>query len=219
LKKKKVKGKENNHPSIMVLVALLTILMGLTPQRANSADGITSIESYCKNIDRYVEANPASNRIFADVSSGVKDAKDNWREFKSEDERNKVDDGENLNQNASVWLKSGNVVVAYCMFQSPSRDWAHYVTFYFRADGSLSKIHSVLNTFLGNMQVIRDQYYSSPGKMLQSSVQYLDLQTQKQKKPTEDFVDETIPVYKRNKYLPFINLLKSAPQQSSVLDR
>jgi len=83
----------------------------------------------------------------------MKGEKSRWREFKSEVEREEADTG---NDKAKVWAKDGAVALVSYAFQSPSGDWAHYVSYYFREDGTLAKIHAQLNTFYGNMTVIRE---------------------------------------------------------------
>jgi hypothetical protein len=173
------------------------------------SNGISSIEAYCKQLDQFVKNNPDSFRIFANIGSGLQGRKDIWREFKTDEERNNADNGENLNDNVRVWLKSGSIIIADCLFQSPSRDWTLYVTYYFREDGSLAKLHSVLNTFYGHISAIRDRYYSPSGNLLRSSAQYFDLGTKKRKKPGKDFQDEHIPEYLNSKNLPCSDLLKA----------
>jgi len=100
----------------VLMLLMIAANWNVVSREAISSNGVTSIETYCKEIDQYVEANPALGRIFADVGSGAESRNDNWREFKSEEERQKAGDGYNLNANANVWLKSGVVVVAHCMF-------------------------------------------------------------------------------------------------------
>jgi len=79
------------------------------------------------------------------------------------------------------------------------------------ADGTHLPInkHARLNTFYGYMTVIRERYYDPKGKLLSSSQQFLDLDTQKKKKPGADgeFIDEPIAVYRTVKALPFYTLL------------
>jgi hypothetical protein len=130
--------------------------------------------------------------------------KSQWREFKSEVEREEADTG---NDKANVWAKDGAVVSAYFTFQSLSGDWAHYVNYYFREDGALAKIQARLNTFYGDMIVIRERFYDPKGRLLSSSQQFLDLKTKKKKRPGETFEDEPIPVYRTVKALPFYTAL------------
>jgi len=57
------------------------------------------------------------------------------------------------------------------------------------------------------MIVIRERFYDPRGRLLSSSQQFLDLETEKKKKPGADFEDETIPLYRTVKALPFYTLL------------
>jgi hypothetical protein len=174
----------------------------------NPAD-IASIEAYSKGIDRYIKRSPKGARIFGNIASGTENEPDKWREFRNEKEREKADTGDNLNENAYVWLRDGMVVGANFTFQSPSRDWAHYVMYYYRSDGTLAKINAELRTFYGNTIVIRNRLYNPNGKLLQEKTRYLDLQTRKPKKVKEgDFQDMPIELYAKTSDLPFYALVK-----------
>lgn len=194
---------------ILVYAALFFVQAGTSnsSQAQPRTAAITSIKAYCQQVDDYVKRNPKWGRLFADVSSDTKNQKSKWREFKSDTEREKADTGENLNDNAIVWTKDGVVVLASFTFQSPSRDWAHFLHYYFRANGSLARISAQLNTFYGNMTVLRERFYDSSGKLLSSSEQFRDMTTQKKRNPGEDFVTEPIPLYQTIKSLPFYPML------------
>lgn len=168
---------------------------------------IASIDAYSKAVDQFIKRNQKSARIFANVASDSEQAKDNWREFKTEKARDKADTGDNLNENAYVWSRNGKLVGANFTFQSPSRDWAHFVMYYFREDGTLAKTESTLNTFYGNVTIKRNTYYDPNGKALRTTTRYLDLNTQKPIKPKGDFFDEPTPVYPKVSALPFHHLL------------
>lgn len=162
------------------------------------------INSYAKSIEQFTKRNPKGKRIFGNVAS-EEDTVDKWREFKSDKET----EDQTLYENAAVWLKDGKVAVAYLEFTSPSGDWFHFVNYYFRADGTLAKIHEQLNTFYspdGGISVVREKFYGSNGKLLHTSIRYLDLQSKKPRKRGE-FADEPIPVYKTVRALPFAKLL------------
>ncbi len=169
--------------------------------------GVTAVNTYAKDIDQFIKRNPKDHRIFGDTASGTQDEPSHWQEFKTEAEREKADTGENLNENAYVWLKGGKVVGVNFTFQSPSRDWAQFAMYYFREDGTLAKIQSRLNTFYGELTVRQEKFYSSEGKLLRTTKKYLDLNSQKPKKPGKDIQEFPIPVYRRVEDLPFYKLL------------
>jgi len=197
------------RPLFSVFVCIVLAFSALAQTNASAdkqiRDGeIASIKTYSQELDDYSKRNPKLKRLLADISS-EEEQKSRWREFKSEKERDDAATGDRAN----VWTQDGAVVLACYTFQSASGDWAHYVNYYFREDGSLAKIHAQLNTFYGNMTVIRERFYDPKGKLLSSSQQFLDLDTQKKKKPGADgeFIDEPIPVYRTVKALPFYTLL------------
>jgi hypothetical protein len=167
---------------------------------------LTNIDSFAKKVDQFIKGNQKTLRIFANVSSGTSSAPDQWREFKSEDERQNADTGENLNENANVWLHAGKVVGATFTFQSPSRDWAQLVMYYFREDGTLAKIQSRLNTFYGDMTVTREKFYGANGRLLRTTKTCFDLKSQKPK-VCAGFTDESIPAFRSVQTLPFYKFL------------
>ncbi len=205
--------KSRNSKFISLALSLLLVLpifveaQNRRVSRKEKVAEISQIESHTKEIDRYIKTNPESFRIFANIASGVEKVADEWREFRSESEREAADTGDNLNENAYVWLKKGKVIGAKFTFQSPSRDWAHLVMYYFREDGSLAKVEAQLNTFYGNMSIIRERWYNREGKLLRSISRHLDLNSGKRRKPGKDFIDEPIPLYRSAENLPFHHLL------------
>jgi hypothetical protein len=162
---------------------------------------LASINTYARQVDRFIKLNNKSRRVFGDIG----DKEENWREFKGQVAKGETDP-DDLDEVAYVWARKGKVVAAGFTFQSESRDWYHFVTYYFREDGTLAKIHSRLNTFYGSVTAIRDQYYGSNGRVLKSTARFLDIQTQKPKK-NPNFQDEPTPVYLNVRKLPFFKLL------------
>jgi hypothetical protein len=194
---------------LLIFSALVAGQEQKTPQpQPQKETGLAAISSYTKSIDQFTKRNPKKRRIFGNVA-GVEDEQDKWREFKSARKMEQADEGDNLDERAAVWLKEGKIVTAKFSFTSPSGDWAHYVNYYFRADGTLAKIHAQLNTFAasdGGMGVVRDKFYAANKRLLHTSTRYLDLKTQKPRKPG-DFMDQPIPVYRTVRNLPFSKLL------------
>lgn len=180
---------------------------GTTLSTSQPKGRVADIEAYSVEIDKFVKSNVKTERIFANVADGTKNEASSWREFKTEDERMKADTGGNLNESVYVWLRDGKVIGANFTFQSPSRDWAQFVMYYFRGDGTLAKSNSTLNTFNGGISVIRQDYYDSKGILLKGTTHCKDLKTQ-QSKPCGDFQDRPAPLYTTIRQLPFYGLLR-----------
>jgi hypothetical protein len=189
-------------------VLLLILLFALFNQIQAQTETAAQIDKYTKTISSFMKK--TKQRIFADVSSNWK--KPSWKELKTEKLRDNADTGENLNENAYVWMKDGKIVSASFTFQSPSRDWAHFVTYYFRSDGTLAKAESLLNTFYGNVTAERNYYFDTKGRILNRNAKYLDLTTQKpinlkERIKTQEFIDEEVKFFKDTNKLPFIRLM------------
>jgi hypothetical protein len=119
--------------------------------------------------------------------------------------------GQPRRQRARVAARPQSCRSARFSFTGSSGDWYHYIDYYFRADGTLAKIHAQLNTFAspdGGISVVRDKLYSSGGKLLHAATRYRDLQSQ-QPRERGEFMDQPIPVYKTVRDLPFLRLLRS----------
>jgi hypothetical protein len=188
------------HFFLILAVALAASAMCST-QVAAQRPAVVSINSFANEVDRFIKHHP--KRIFANASE-AEDEADNWREFKTAAE---VENGETaFDESAYVWQKTGKVVAASFTFTSQSGDWAQYVNYYFREDGTLAKIRVHLNTFHGNLSVIREKFYDGSGKLLRTSTRYLNLRSQKPTK-SRDFMDEPIPLYLKARDLPFFKLL------------
>jgi hypothetical protein len=79
-------------------------------------------------------------------------------------------------------------------------------------------VEAQLNTFYGNMSVIRKRWYDSDGKLLRSAARRLDIRSRRRKKPDADFIDEPIPIYRRAENLPFDYSLRNA-QSNKAMNR
>lgn len=185
----------------LILAGVVSASVFCSTQAAAQKPTLVSINSYVRQVDQFIKRHP--RRVFANASE-AEDEADHWREFKTVAE---VESGETtFDETAYVWEKTGKLVAANFTFTSQSGDWAHYVTCYFREDGTLAKIHAQLNTFHGNLSVIREKFYDGRGKLLHTSARYLDLKSQKPTR-SRDFMDQEIPLYLRARDLPFYKLL------------
>jgi len=184
----------------MKIPSIILLFVCITASAQTPKPNVAEINTYTTSIDRFMKVNKTPH-YFGDVSL---EEKSNWKQFKT---RKLIDNAEEVYEKAVVWSRTGKIVGVILTLSSPSGDWAHYVTYYFRADGSLAKIHAELNTFYGEVSIIRDRFYDSGGQLLHSTQKILDLQTRKPKKPTGDFMDQEILVYKKVSELPFSKLL------------
>jgi len=185
----------------LIAVALLANALRST-QVAAQRPTLVSINSYAKRVDQFVKCHP--QRVFANLMSEKKSEPDRWREFKSAGELESAE--ATLDESAYAWQKAGKVVAANFTLTSQSGDWVQYIIYYFREDGTLAKIHAQLNTFYGNLSVIREKFYDAGGRLLHRSSKYLDLHSQRPTK-SRDFVDKPVPLYLRTRDLPFYKFL------------
>jgi hypothetical protein len=185
------------------LLCVSAVFLSLTSQVATAQTTVATINTYTKQIDRNV--NPKQARLFGDMS-GIEDQNSKWQEFKTARQRDGAGNGDNLNESAAVWTRQGKVVRADFTFTSPSGDWMHFITYHFRDDGSLAKLHAQLNTFYGNVSVVRVQYFNTAGAVIHSTKKFLDMKSQRTIKPQE-FMDNPVTVFRSISELPFHTLL------------
>lgn len=191
----------------IVLILLLAAVAKPAPA------SISSIDSLCERVLTYAVGKEASPRIFADVSDQANaTSKEEWRAFKSKDALDRLAKEQDIYTQAFVWQHGGATLVSI-LFTSPSGDWAHYVDYCFRADGSLARITSTLNTFNVNakndddspVSRIRTKHFNPAGELLRSRTRVLSI---KSKKPVKvAFMDQDEPFYRRIRDLPFGALL------------
>jgi iron uptake system EfeUOB component EfeO/EfeM len=167
---------------------------------------VSAIEKEVSTIKQFRSQKTSVKRFAANlIGQGEKESK--WRIFKNEAELEKENIGDNIGESANVWLKNGQVVTASFTIQTESGDWIHFITYYYRKDGTLAKIEAQLNTFYGNQTVLRNRYYSQRGELLKQSDEYRNLRTKQKNKPNENFIDEPIPNYLNVSQLPFYALV------------
>ncbi|HEY6805193.1 MAG TPA: hypothetical protein VI306_16575 [Pyrinomonadaceae bacterium] len=180
---------------------LLLMLTASSSAFAQTKPSVAEIDAYALKIDRFTKANK-KHRLFADVSS-QDDEKEQWKEFKND----KQLEAATWYEASHVFTRTGKIVVARFTFTSPSGDWYHFIDYYFRDDGSLAKIHARLNTFYGNISVIRNRYFDSAGSLIKETKSFHEVKTDRVAKEPAGFMDEPIPLYKTVSDLPFSKLL------------
>ncbi|HEX8735327.1 MAG TPA: hypothetical protein VF721_08405 [Pyrinomonadaceae bacterium] len=168
---------------------------------------IKRVDAYCKTVDAFVKKYNGPHLVFAGISD-ENENKPKWKKYNSEKEFKKAQETVGFYDIAYVWQKNGKIVMTNFTFSSASGDWVHYVYQYFREDGTLAKVEAQLNTFYGNLTVLRDFYFNRNGKLLRKTAKYLDLKTKKPKKPDkQNFYDKEVNIFKKTNSLPFNSLL------------
>jgi hypothetical protein len=171
---------------------------------------IKTVEVYAKTIDKFVKKEGKPHLVIADMSDYNESQKPIWKSYNSERAFEEARETSEAYTIAYVWKKNGKPVAVNFTLSSPSGDWAQFVLYIFRADGTLAKIDSTLNTFYGDASILRTFYFDEKAKKLKETVKYKDLQTEKNFDPKErDFYDQEVEIYKNAKNLPFAKLLKT----------
>lgn len=170
------------------------------------------IDAYVRSVDTFVRRHPTAI-IVADIAE-YDSGKPEWRRFPSESELAKFRESSETYTVAYNYRKSGKIVASNFTRFSPSGDWAKYLSHYFREDGSLAKVSSELRTFYGDLIIQQEFYFNARGKRIKKSIKYLDLTTQKPKKPAAEYIEgmneelDRADYYLTVKSLPFVRLLK-----------
>ncbi len=186
-------------------IPLISLLFLLIMAANVSADQVTETDKLVKSLNNHVQNNKSAVRIIANVADDGKP--DDWREFENDEKRAESDSGYNLNDNFFI-LKTEIGTYLYALFQSPSRDWAQYVTYFFRADGSLTKMETQLRTFIGQVIAIRNRWFSTDGTQLKIEREFLDLTTEEPTETNDEFYDIKEPVYIRISQVPIYEMIR-----------
>ena len=169
---------------------------------------IKRIDAYAKTVDAFVKRYKGPHLIFADVSH---DGDPRWEKFASEKALEKFRENSETYSIAYNWQKNQRILKSNFTLFSESGDWAQYVDYYFREDGTLARGESELRTFNGDYIVIRRHYFHRNGKLIHRSIKYLDLDTRKPKKPSDYLGDNSpwnVDYFKKTSKLPFAHLIK-----------
>jgi len=187
----------------------LAFVIASAPASAAEPNPADEANAYCDALKGLATGEKMPFRILADVSSGRREGPPDWREFETDDERARQDTGDNLNGNANVYYKKEQAVYIHVLYQSPSRDWGHYVNYCFRPDGTLARISSELRTLHGRVRVVRTFLYDTSRGVLSQSKRVLDLESGEPVAKGRDFIDQEVPVFWAMSEFPFYKLLIS----------
>ncbi len=192
----------------------------VTAKRVKQTDKkVKPIEAYAKKIENFVKAEKKPHLVIADVSDFNKDEKPIWKKYASEAEFEKARETQESYEIAYIWNKNNKPVAVNFTYSSPSGDWAQYVYYIFREDGSVARADRELRTFMGDIIVNRIYIYDETGKLLKETKTFRDLETQKPVKATKNFQDMDVKIYKSINTLPFASMLSSdATDEKSLSD-
>lgn len=174
-----------------------------------------------KNIDRFCDGlvpmtKKGSGRLFGLVQKDDYE-KGRWSEFMRESDLKAAAEAERVFDVARVWSRADGAIAVTMTLTSGSGDWFHLVEYCFRADGTLARMNSTLNTFnavdkdpekdVSGASRYRKRHFDGTGKQISVTKRILDLQT-KRPAPTLQVMDDDEPIYKTANALPFFALLK-----------
>jgi hypothetical protein len=176
------------------------------PQSEDPA--LTAARAYVKSVNEYALKQGSPDLIIADVSDYNEDSKPVWKKYSSEEELENSREEEESYTIAYVWFQDRLPTAVNFTYSSPSGDWALYVEYVFRTDGSAAGIRRELRTFQGNIAVTNISFLDEKGKLLKETTEFADLETQKPVPPTKNYADIDVDIYKRVSDLPFAAMLK-----------
>jgi hypothetical protein len=193
---------------VLLFQSAIVLAQGNTAKRAGQTDeSVKAIEAYAKQIEAFVKKEGKPHLIIADIADYNKSDQPVWKKYDSEEEFEKARETEESYTIAYNWQKDGKLIATNFTYSSPSGDWAQYVYYVFREDGTTARAERELRTFLGDMIVNRVYIYDKSGKLLKQTKTFRDLNTQKIVKPTDNFMDMDVEIYKNKGSLPFAGML------------
>jgi hypothetical protein len=128
----------------MMFTSMTVLLAAALASRA--AETPSSIDTFCLPLAKYTERKQSIPQILADLSNPEADKVARWRSLKNKADLDRHAKEDNAYTQAFVWTQAGGTAVIM-YFTSPSGDWAEYDNYCYRADGSLARSVSPLNTF------------------------------------------------------------------------
>lgn len=209
---------------VLVHAATAEAQIGGAAQRGSGTGVATSSTTSgpTEAIDRFCDGlipmtkQTARRRLFGLFQEGDI-GKGRWVEFKREPDLNAAVRAEHVFEIAQVWRREDGATAVSMRLTSRSGDWFHFVEYCFRADGTLARLNSTLNTFnavdedpekdVGGASRRRDRYFDASGKQIKVRKRVLDLQT-KRPAPTLQVMDDEEPICETAAALPFSALLK-----------
>jgi len=189
------------HRVASILIVLATVL--ITEVSAQNAL-LRDIDRLKTSAAAYARRNPNNAIVVADVADY--DEKSQWKRFDSPRELEMFAEENPVYTSALNWFRKQQLLLTSITYSSPSGDWARYVTYIFRKDGSVAAITDELRTFYGNCINLTNIYLAKNGRILRRQTRSFDLITNKPIKKICDTGTSTQILYS-SKELPFFQLL------------
>ncbi len=101
----------------------------------------------------------------------------------------------------AVFRRGKRIRAARLMRTSPSGDWAQYLSYCYRADGTLAFVLAELRSFLGDVRVVDRLYYGAGGRRLRKTRRVFDLKTKKRITGKRDFQERDTLILKTTRAL------------------
>jgi len=131
-----------------------------------------------------------------------------WQRFTSVPKLQKYWDSNRPGDAAFVWVRGHELIAVQLTLQDDSADWVNRALYCFREGDTTAQITSELRTFYGQMIVRRKWILNAEGHVLRATEEFLDLSTEKPKRPDESFTDQKTPIYRKVADFPFYPILR-----------
>ncbi len=191
------------------MVVLWSWLAGGSPA-GGAPDQVGDIDRSCKAIE---DRKDLSVRRFGCVAPDPM-KKGKWREFIDAKSLEKVESDVFEVAELRSLPREGSTVGME--ITSGSGDWALFVQYCYRADGTLARSFATLNTFLTaddtseGVSRERTRWFDPKGRQIKVTSAIRGLST-KRKQPKRQFMRHDEPIYRKLTVLPFASLLGKAP--------
>ncbi len=170
---------------------------------------------YVHNIERYVKMNLERKIVLANmVDCTEKNEKTNWKIFPDAKALEQAVEKSNgtLCESAHVWKKNNRVVRVTDFYYSPSGDWNLTTDSFYRQDGTLVRLKSILRTFHTShdspVAVERDGYFNQTGELVKETKYVSDLSKPKIEDNSIEYMDVDVTVVKKVRQWPFWALVE-----------
>jgi hypothetical protein len=209
--------------AIAVLLATSGATKGEVSAVGTPSANRVSIDTFCASLDK---AKHSALPSFYGAVQPDPEREGTWKAFSTKAQLNKAVESGVVFDHAYMWKRREGVLVLLAL-TSASGDWIHYMDYCFRADGTLARSTSTLNTFnvyhpdrdVGPVSKEKKRYFDVSGRQIGFSTRLLDLKTRKPAPELErNFMDQDEPKVRRTEELPFSALTGGAAQPGIAPD-